>query len=67
MKTIIRVHKESNFVAVISPSVADQDLTEEEAVKNLRKGLEGYCKLLMELSPKDHKASFLGWRNSFAG
>lgn len=61
MKTIIQVHKEGKyFVAVdLVTNVADQGLTEGDAMKNLKKGLEGHYKLLMELSPKDYKTSFL--------
>lgn len=42
MKTLIEVHKEGKyFVAVdLLTNVADQRLSEEEAVRNLRKGLE---------------------------
>ena len=61
MKTIIQTHKEGKyFVAVdIITNVADQGLTEEEATKNLKKGLEEHYQILMELAPKDHKISFL--------
>ena len=61
MKTIIQTHKEGKyFVAVdMVTNVADQGLTEEEATKNLKKGLEEHYQILMELAPKDHKISFL--------
>ncbi|MHC1594488.1 MAG: hypothetical protein ACXQT2_04175 [Methanotrichaceae archaeon] len=61
MKTIIQTHKEGKyFVAVdMITNVADQGLTEEEATKNLKKGLEEHYQILMELAPKDHKISFL--------
>lgn len=61
MKTIIQIHKEGKyFVAVdLTTNVADQGLTEKEAVKNLKKGLEEHYQVLMELAPKKYKTSFL--------
>ena len=61
MKTIIQIHKEDKyFVAVdLITNVADQGLTEEEAVANLKKGLEEHYQILMELAPKGEKLSFL--------
>lgn len=57
MKTIIEVHKEGKyFVAVdLLSNVADQGLSEEEAVNNLRKGLEEHYRILVELAPDRHK------------
>ncbi len=61
MRTIIQVHREDDwFVAVdLITNVADQGSTEEEAVSNLKKGLEEHYQILMELSPKGYKTSFL--------
>ena len=61
MKTIIQTHKEGKYFVAIDlvTSVADQGLTEEEAIRNLRKGLEEHYQILMELSPKHHKTSFI--------
>ena len=61
MRTIIQVHREDDwFVAVdLMTNVADQGTTEEEAVANLKKGLEEHYQILMELSPKEYKTSFL--------
>ncbi len=61
MKTIIQVHKEGKyFVAVdLITNVADQGLTEEGAISNLKKGLEGHYQSLMELMPKKRRTSFL--------
>ena len=61
MKTIIQVHKDDKyFVAVdLVTNVADQGLTEEEAIANLKKGLEEHYQIIMELAPKDRKISFL--------
>jgi len=61
LKTIIQIYKEGKyFVAVdISTNVVDQGLTEEEAIKNLKKGLEEHYQILMELAHRDPKISFL--------
>ncbi|MGB3459656.1 MAG: hypothetical protein WBB08_10285 [Halobacteriota archaeon] len=61
MKTIIQIHKEDKyFVAVdLITNVADQGLTEEEAVANLKKGLEEHYQILMELAPKGEKLSIM--------
>ena len=61
MRTIIQIHEEGKyFVAVdLITNVADQGLTEEDAVANLKKGLEEHYQILMELAPKDRKISFL--------
>lgn len=61
MKTIIQIYKEGKyFVAVdLITNVADQGFTEEEAVANLKKGLEEHYQILMELAPKHQKLSFL--------
>ena len=52
METIIQVHKEGKcFVAVdLVTNVADQGLSEKEAVASLKKGLEGHYKCLLELA-----------------
>ena len=61
MKTIIQVYKVNDiYVAIdLMTNVADQGKTEDEAVVNLKKGLEEHYQILMELSPKEHKTSFL--------
>lgn len=61
MKTIIQIHREDKyFVAVdLITNVADQGLSEEEAVANLKKGLEEHYQIFMELAPKGRKISFL--------
>lgn len=61
MKTIIQIHKEGKFFVAVDmiTNVTDQGATEEEAIKNLKKGLEEHYQILMELSPKDRKISFL--------
>jgi len=61
MKALIEVHREGKyFVAVdLLTNVADQGVTEEEAVHNLKKGLEEHYQLLIELTPRDHKLTYL--------
>jgi predicted RNase H-like HicB family nuclease len=61
MKTLIEVHKEGKyFVAVdLLTNVADQGSSEGEAVANLKKGLEEHYQLLIELTPRDHKLTYL--------
>ena len=61
MKTLIEVHKEGKyFVAVdLITNVADQGLSEQEAVQNLKLGLEEHYQLLIELTPRDHKLTYL--------
>ena len=61
MKTIIQIHEEDKYYVAVDliTNVADQGLTEEEAVNNLKKGLEEHYQILMELTPKNQKISFL--------
>jgi len=61
MRTVIQIYKEGRYFVAIDliTSVADQGLTEEEAIKNLKKGLEEHYQILMELAPMDRKISFL--------
>lgn len=61
MKTIIQIHKEGKYfvAADMVRNVADLGLTEEEALANLKRGLEEHYQILMELAPKDQKISFL--------
>jgi predicted RNase H-like HicB family nuclease len=61
MKTLIEVHKEGKFFVAVDliTNVADQGLTEEEAVKNLKLGLEEHYQLLIELLPRGHKLTYL--------
>ncbi len=61
MKTLIEVHREGKyFVAVdLLTNVADQGLSEEKAMQNLKKGLEEHYQLLIELTPGDHKLTYL--------
>jgi len=61
MKTLIEVHRVGKyFVAVdLLTNVADQGLSEEEAAQNLKKGLEEHYQILIELTPQDHKLTYL--------
>ncbi len=61
MKTIIQTHKEDKYYVAVDlvTNVADQGLTEDEAVNKLKKGLEEHYEILMELIPKNQKISFL--------
>ena len=61
MKLPVEVHKEGKyFVAVdLLTNVADQGSSEEEALQNIRKGLEEHYHLLIELTPKDHTIRYL--------
>lgn len=55
MKTIIQIHKEGKYFITsdLITNVADQGLTEKEALANLKKGLEEHYQIHMELAPKD--------------
>jgi len=61
MKTLIEVHQEGKFFVAVDlfTNVADQGVSEEEAVSNLKKGLEAHYQLLIELTPRDHKLTYL--------
>jgi predicted RNase H-like HicB family nuclease len=56
MKTLIDVHKEGKyFVATdLLSNVADQGLSEKEALENLTRGLEEHYRLIIELTPPGH-------------
>jgi predicted RNase H-like HicB family nuclease len=61
MKTLIQIHNEGKYFVAIDliTNVADQGLTEEEAVSNLKKGLEEHYQVILELAPKEGKLSFI--------
>ena len=40
-------------------NVTDQGLSEKEAIKRLKKGLEEHYQILMEMAPKGAKTSFI--------
>ncbi len=49
MKTLIQIHKEGKFFVAVDliTNVADQSLSEEEALANLKKGLEEHYQILL--------------------
>ena len=61
MKTLIQVHRDGKFYVAedLITSVTDQGATEKEAVRNLKKGLEEHYGILIELTPKDRKLTFI--------
>jgi predicted RNase H-like HicB family nuclease len=61
MKTLIDVHREGKFFVAVDllSTIADQGLSEEEAMKNLRRGIEEHYELLLELTPRDHTLKYL--------
>ena len=61
MRTIIEVHQEDEFYVAtdLVTNVADQGSTREEALANLKKGLEEHYRILMALSGKEGKLAFL--------
>ena len=60
MKTLIQIHKEEKYFVAIDliTNVADQGLTESEAISNLKKGLEEHYQALLELAPKGESSHF---------
>jgi predicted RNase H-like HicB family nuclease len=60
MKALFQIHKEGKyFVAIdVITNVADQGLTENEAISNLKKGLEEHYQVLLEQSPKGRSSRF---------
>ena len=61
MKTLIDTHKEGKFVVAtdLLSSVSDQGLSEQEALGNLKRGLEEHYRLLVDLTPAGHTLSYL--------
>jgi len=61
LKAVISVQKEGKYYIAtdLVTNVADQGLTEEEAISNLKKGLEEHYQILMEMAPKGSKTSFI--------
>jgi predicted RNase H-like HicB family nuclease len=61
MKTLIEVHREGKYFVAIDllTNVADQGLSESEALQNLKKGLEEHYQILIELTPRDRKLTYL--------
>jgi hypothetical protein len=57
MKTLIEVHREGNYFVAddLLTNVADEGLSEDEAVQNLGKGLREHYQLLIGVTPRNHK------------
>ncbi len=53
MISIIQIHKERKYFVAIDQitNVADQGLSEEKALANLKQGLEEHYQILMEIAP----------------
>ncbi len=58
---IISVQKEGKYYIAtdLVTNVADQGLIEEEAISRLKKGLEEYYQILIEMAPKGSKTSII--------
>jgi predicted RNase H-like HicB family nuclease len=61
LKALISVEKEGKYYVAtdLVTNVADQGLTEDEAISRLKKGLEEHYQILMGLAPKTSKKSFI--------
>ena len=61
MKAVIAVRKEGKFYVAtdLVTNVADQGSTEDEAIANLKKGLEEHYQILMEMAPRGSKTSVI--------
>ncbi|MFA5346717.1 MAG: hypothetical protein WC294_01145 [Methanoregula sp.] len=53
MKTLIEIYREGRFFIAKDhlTKIGDQGLTESEAVRNLKKGIEDHFQLLIEMNP----------------
>ena len=60
MKAPFQIYKEGKYFVAIDPitNVADQGLTENEAILNLKKGLLEHYQVILELDSKGRKLSF---------
>jgi hypothetical protein len=61
MKILVEMYREGRFFIArdLLTKIADQGLTENEAVRNLKKGVEDHCRLLIEMNPPGHTLSYL--------
>lgn len=61
MRTLIDLHKEGKYYVAMDllSNVADQGLSENEALENLKRGLEEHYRLLIELIPPGHTLSYM--------
>jgi len=61
MKTLIEIYREGRFFIAkdLLTKIGDQGLTESEAVRNLKKGIEDHFQLLIEMNPPGHRLTWL--------
>lgn len=61
MKTLVEIYREGRFFIArdLLTKIADQGLTENEAVQNLKKGVTDHYQLLVELNPSGHTLVWL--------
>ncbi len=61
MKTLAEIYREGRFFIArdLQTKIADQGLTEDEAVRNLKQGLADHYQLLREMNPPGHKLVYL--------
>jgi len=61
MKILVEIYREGRFFIArdLLTKIADQGLTENEAVQNLKKGVADHCQLLVELNPPGHTLAWL--------
>jgi hypothetical protein len=61
MKILVEMYREGRFFIArdLLTKIADQGLTENEAVQNLKRGVEDHCQLLIGMNPPGHTLSYL--------
>jgi len=61
MKILVEIYREGRFFIArdLLTKIADQGLTENEAVQNLKKGVTDHYQLLVELNPPGHTLAWL--------
>jgi len=61
MKILADLYREGRFFIArdLLTKIADQGLTGNEAVQNLKKGVADHCQLLVELNPPGHSLAWL--------
>jgi predicted RNase H-like HicB family nuclease len=61
MKILVEIYREGRFFIArdLLTKIADQGLTENEAVQNLKKGIADHYQLLVEMNLPGHKLTYL--------
>ena len=61
MKILAEIYREGRFFIArdLQTKIADQGLTEDEAIRNLKQGLADHYQLLLEMNPPGHKLAYL--------